>query len=82
MEERRHLPPLSNEDIDKIANAITEKAHRSFHIAEEQHYNSHKRLDKLLDSYDSATNLFLKAFWGLVIIGLIFFAGFGFWKGH
>lgn len=73
IEDRRH--PLSDEEIDRLAHAITKKTHSDFRISDEKHYNSHQRLDKLLDAYDSATNIFAKTFFGLVIIGMIVLAG-------
>lgn len=73
--------PLSDDDIDRIANAVAKKTKDAFHIEEETHYNSHKRLDKLLEAYDGATSAFTKAFIGLVIIGAIFLAGVAVVKG-
>jgi hypothetical protein len=79
--ERRHLPPLRDEDIERIASAVAEKAKVSFHISEEKHYNDHKRLDKLLDIYDNATNVFIKTFIGFMIVGAIILAGVAMTKG-
>jgi len=73
-EERRQ--PLTDDDVDRIADAVAKKTRQAFHIEEEIHYNSHKRLDKLLDAYDKAANAFIKIFLGLVIVGLIVIAGF------
>jgi hypothetical protein len=81
VEERRHLPPLRDEDVERIAEAVAEKAKASFHISEEKHYNDHKRLDKLLDVYDNATNIFIKTFIGFVIVGAILLAGIAMTKG-
>lgn len=81
MEERRHQLPLSEEDLNRIADAVAKKARETFHIGEEEHYNSHKRLDKLLEAYDSASNAFTKAFFGLVILGAITLAGLAITKG-
>lgn len=78
-EERRH--PLTEDDVDRIADAIAKKAREAFHIDEEEHYNSHQRLDRLLDAYDGATSIFVKTFLGLVIIGLIVLAGVTVVKG-
>lgn len=77
--ERRQ--PLSEEEVDRIADAIVSKTQRSFHIEEELHYNSHQRLDRLLNAYDSATNIFIKTFLGLVVIGAIVLAGVTSLKG-
>lgn len=66
---------ISDEDIMRIAQAVTAQVKTSFHIEEESHYNSHKRIDKLLDAYDGATNLFWKSFLGLLIVGALVLAG-------
>ena len=75
------MAPLRDEDISKIANAVAEKTKHAFHIEEEGHYNSHKRLDKLLDAYDVATSVFVKIFLSMIIVGLIVLAGFTAIKG-
>jgi hypothetical protein len=80
--ERRHSLPLSDEDIEKISESVARKARESFHINDEEHYNSHKRLDQLLEAYDGATNMFTKTFYGLVILGLILLAGAMATRGH
>ena len=78
-DERRQ--PLSDDDIDRIATAVAKKASDAFHIEEEEHYNSHKRLDKLLDVYDSAQSAFWKAFIAIVIVGALVLAGIGITRG-
>lgn len=78
-DDRRH--PLTEDDVNRIAEAIATKTRDAFHIDEETHYNQHKRLDRLLDSYDGATNLFTRIFFGLVIIGMIVLAGVTSMKG-
>ena len=80
-EERRHQLPLSDKDVERIADAISQRATEAFHISEEKHYNSHKKLDSLLDAYDSATNIFWRTFLSLVIIGAIVLAGYTVSKG-
>lgn len=77
--ERRQ--PITDDDVERIADAVAVKTKAAFHIEEEAHYNSHKRIDKLLEVYDSATNIFVKAFLSLVIVGLIMLAGFSAVKG-
>lgn len=73
--------PLTDHDVERIAIAVAEKTKEAFHIEEEAHYNSHKRLDKLLEVYDSASNAFTKAFIALVIIGAIVLSGIGVMRG-
>lgn len=72
-DEGRH--PLSDEDVDRLADAIALRTREAFHIDDEKHYNSHQRLDRLLDAYDGATNVFAKTFLALVVVGLIVLAG-------
>lgn len=79
MEERRH--PLTDDDVNRIAEAIAKKARDAFHVDEEKHYNSHQRLDRLLDAYDSAVNVFTRTFLALVIVGMIVLAGVTAMKG-
>ena len=79
MDERRQ--PLTDDDVERIALAVAKKTKEAFHIEEELHYNSHKRLDKLLEVYDSATNAFTKAFIAVMIIGALVLAGIGIVKG-
>lgn len=79
MTERRE--PLTEDEVERIAAAVARKTKEAFHIEEEKHYNSHKRLDKLLEVYDSATNAFVKAFLALVIVGALVLAGIGLARG-
>lgn len=65
---------LSQEEIDRIASAILDKA-AAFRIKEEDHYNQHKRLERLLEAYESATNIFWKTFLSFIIVGAIVLAG-------
>jgi len=80
-DERRHLPQLTEEDVDKIASAVARKAREAFHIEDEKHYNDHQRLDRLLDSYETATNIIWKTILGLIIVGMVIIAGIGASKG-
>lgn len=73
--EDRRASVLTKEDIMQIADAVTDRAKTAFHIEEEAHYNSHKKLDSMLDAYTSATNIFWKTFLALVIVGGIILAG-------
>ena len=78
-EERRN--PLTDEDVERIADAVANKTRAAFHIGEEVHYNQHQRLDKMLNAYDSATNIFWKTFLALMITGAIVLAGMAATKG-
>lgn len=73
--EDRRAGILTSDDIMQIADAVAERAKNAFHIDEESHYNSHKKIDDLLEAYASATNIFWKTFLALVITGTIVLAG-------
>lgn len=83
MEQKHHHDhhALSDADIERIAEAIVKKERKIFHIDEEYHYNAHKRIDKLLDAYENATNIFTKTFLALVIVGMVVLAGVTAFKG-
>jgi len=83
MEERRHNYPqsMSDDDVQRIANAIAARTHAEFLIDAELHYNSHKELDRLLTAYETASNIFWKYFLSLIILGAIVLAGIGIAKG-
>jgi hypothetical protein len=71
------MAALSDEDIQKIAEAVAKNDSHAFYVDPKDHYNSHERLDKLLDSYDSASNIILKFFIGLILLGVISAAAVG-----
>jgi hypothetical protein len=80
-EERRDLRLLTDSDVEKIAIAVARKTHEAFRIDEEKHYNDHRKLDAMLTAYEGATNIFWKAFLGLIIAGALILAGIGVAKG-
>ena len=80
-EERRDFRPLTDVDVEKIANAVAKKTHETFHIEEEKHYNDHQRLDRLLTAYETATNIVWKTVLGFIILGAIVLASIGASKG-
>jgi hypothetical protein len=73
---------MTDAEIEKLAVAIVAKGGDAFHIEGEKHYNSHKRLDALLDVYDKTTSTVLKALIGLFVVGAMIIAGIGAMKGH
>ena len=79
--EHERRQPLSDDDIERIAQAVALKTKEAFHIEEEKHYNDHQRLDRLLQAYEGATNMLTKIFFGLVITGAVVLAGIGIVKG-
>lgn len=79
--EQERRQPLTDEDVQRIANVVADRVHEAFYIDEEKHYNQHQRLDALLKVYEDARNIFWKGFLGLVILGAIFLAGVGIVKG-
>ncbi len=73
--------PISEQDIERIAAAVAEKASAAFHISEEKHYNDHQKLDRILEAYENAQSIFWKGFLSLVIVGAILLSGIGLVKG-
>lgn len=72
---------LTDEDVNRIAEAVANRSCTAFRIDEETHYNQHKRIDELLDAYVNAKNLFWKTFLSIAIIGVIVIAGLTASKG-
>ena len=67
---------MTDEEIKKLAAEIVEKK-GGFYVDPEEHYMQHQRLDRMLDLYDSASNIIWKAFIGAVVLGMIVFAAIG-----
>lgn len=60
---------MTDDEIEKLADKIIEKK-GGFYVEPEDHYKKHQRLDKLLDLYDSVSNVVLKFFIGAFIVGV------------
>lgn len=67
---------MTDEEIKKLAGEIVRQK-GGFYVDPEDHYKQHQRLDRMLDMYDSASNIFLKTMLGLAVGGLIFLAAVG-----
>lgn len=67
---------MTNEEIKKLADEIV-KQRGGFDVEPEEHYLQHQRLDRMLDLYDSASNIIWKTFIGLVVLGMLAVAGMG-----
>jgi len=69
--------PLSDDDIQRIVRA-TKRNHEipEYHIDPKEHYDQHRRLDRMLDAFEKAEGTVWKAvlggvlFVGIVIAGL------------
>ena len=61
---------MTDAEIKKLAEEIV-KQKGGFYVEPETHYQQHQRLDRMLDLYDSASNIFVKAFLGFVVIGAL-----------
>jgi len=72
---------MTNEEIKKLADEIVQQK-GGFYVDPEEHYIQHQRLDRMLDLYDSASNIVWKTFIGLVVLGMLALAalGAGFFK--
>ncbi len=70
---------MTDEDIEKLAEAIAKKTQddHGFYVDPRQHYNFHELLDRILDAYDAASNIILKAIIGLFIAGVVAAIVFG-----
>lgn len=70
---------MSKEEIEDLAKAIAEQK-GDFYVAPEDHYNQHKQMKRILDTYEKTTNVVVKFFVGLFLVGIMtaIFWGFGF----
>jgi len=76
MIEHSRRNPLSDEEIARIVSALKEAQGDTIHLSPEKRY----RLDKLLDAFESAQNIFWKDFLSILIIGALFLASFSIFK--
>ena len=67
---------MTDDEIEKLAEEIVKKK-GGFYVDPEDHYKQHQRLDRMLDIYDSASNIFFKAFIGVVFVGIFTAAALG-----
>lgn len=67
---------MTDSDIDKLAERILEKR-GGFYVEPEEHYQQHERLEKILEMYDTAGNIFIKALISAVFIGIFALAAMG-----
>ena len=67
---------MTDEEIKKLAERIV-KLKGGFYVEPEKHYLQHKRIDRVLDVYESAANIFQKVFFGAVIVGSLVLAMIG-----
>lgn len=67
---------LTPEDIQQIKEAV-KAADGGFHIDPEKHYKQHERLDRFLDMYDQANNVWTKLFLGAMCLGALALAALG-----
>lgn len=62
--------PLSKQEIETLAEEIV-KRKPAFYVDPEEHYKQHERLERFLDTYDSASNLIFKFFLGVFLVGVV-----------
>lgn len=72
---------MTEDEIKKLAETIVDLK-GGFYVEPEKHYLQHKRIDRVLDLYESASNIFTKIFIGAMIVGSLVLAmiGLGFQK--
>lgn len=64
--------PLSKQEIEALAEEIVKrKPGPTFYVDPEEHYKQHERLERFLDTYDSASNLIFKFFLGVFLVGVV-----------
>lgn len=74
---------LTDLDIEKIAEKLYEKVENkahSFWIEPERHYQSHQRMDRLIDVWESTQNIFIKTIIGLFILGVLTISSMPIWS--
>jgi len=77
--DKKLVNELSEDEVEKIADKLFDKFDskmQKFWIEPEKHYESHRRLDDLLEVWKQTKSTFLKTFIGIFIIGLIAFSAF------
>lgn len=72
---------LSDEDIQRIVDAVTSRTQEILMIEHKKHYDDHKKLDALLRMYEDAVNIVWKGVLSLAVIGVIILASIGILKG-
>jgi hypothetical protein len=75
---------LSQEDVDKIADALVNRVrakHHEFWIDPENHYQQHLALTEMLRDYQTARKWMFKVFLTLIAAGAAILAGLGVIKG-
>ena len=70
------IKKLADEEIKKLADEIV-KQKGGFYVDPEKHYIQHQRLDRILDLYDSASNIILKVVLGATILGVLALSALG-----
>lgn len=65
--------PLTDQEVDRIADAVVAKQ-KAFSLDSKEHYDSHQRIDRLLNMYDAAQNIAWKTFISLLVVGGILVA--------
>jgi len=70
---------LSDDDVERISCKLFDKFDSklsSFWIEPQKHYDSHRRIDDLLEVWKQTKSTFLKTFIGIFILGVIAFSAF------
>jgi len=67
---------VTDEEIKKLAEEIVAKK-GGFWVEPEEHYQSHKRLDRLLDIFDTVQSGLIKGFIAAFVLGILAISAIG-----
>ncbi len=74
---------MDQKEIDNIAEKIVvsiRSKHHDFWIDPEEHYNDHKAMREVVNSWNTSKGIFAKVFIGLMVVGSVTLALIGFKK--
>ena len=71
---------MKQEDIDKVADAMVKRiqsTHHDFWIDPKEHYDDHKSMREVVQSWRTGKSIFTRIFIGLLVTGSIILAALG-----
>ncbi len=77
-ERRKVMAPLSDDDVDRIAQRVKKIMSSEFDIDSKEHYDAHMELTKMAQSFNGARGILTKVFVSMVAIGGVMLAAFSF----
>ena len=67
---------MTDDEIEKLASQIV-KQKGGFYVEPEEHYLQHQRFDKILEIYDTTSNIVLKIIIGALVLGIFAITAIG-----